>query len=225
MSIWQRTIVGVVVLSAGLVMLAGCSQVPSYSKLSARDFESFGASDSDGKELKTTSGDSDAELDKKTSPFAHARRLEENGPVEEAIQEYKRLTNEHPSEATPFHRLAVLYDKNGQSEKSARHYLTAMHLAPKDIGILCDYGYSRYLQGDLHLAESTLREVITRDSNMKRAHNNLALVLARQGKDQDAIEAFQDGGATLAQARTNLENARKANRLSIATKGSKKIAS
>ena len=226
------------VLVAVATIASGCSQVPSYSNLSALEFESFGdQAESNGQtessgQARDNGSTTEEQLSKfendpesAASQFARARQLEKDGPIEDAIQEYKRLTREFSSEAVPYHRLAVMYDLNGQSEKSARHYLTAMHLAPNDNGILCDYGYSRYLQDDLHLAESTLREVIAREPEMERAHNNLALVLARQGKDQDAIEAFQDAGASLAQAQENLDHARRANKLSLASTTKKKSAS
>ena len=219
MNIPQRTCNGGLVLLVVLGIAPGCSQVPSYSRLSTRDFESF---DDANLALVENAGarDESAKSDpdrKQISEISRARQLEKEGPIEASIQEYKRLIAQYPAAPTPYHRLAVLYDRNGQSEKSARHYLTAMHLAPKNVGILCDYGYSRYLQDDLHLAESTLREVIAREPSLQRAHNNLALVFARQGKDEDAVEAFQDGGASLAQARSNLANARKAKKLSLSS--------
>ncbi len=192
--------------------MSGCSQVPSYSKVAVSDFEAMADGERHGSRERDGSR---RDGDEASVQIAAARKLEENGAADKAIREYQRLTAEFPSEATPFHRLAVLYDVHGQSDKSAREYLAAMHLAPNDNEILCDYGYSRYLQGDLHLAEDILREAVSRSPHMERAHNNLALVFAIQDRDDEAIAEFQKAGCTARQARANLKKAHRAAELSI----------
>lgn len=191
----------------GLLIVLGCSQVPSFPDLENEDFERLanGATASD-----LAPSQPAAQLD---AEFQAAREQEERGEEANAIRAYKRLAKESPDAPGSYHRLAILHDKAGQPEQSQRYYKSAIRLAPEEIGILCDYGYSRYLHGELEEAEKILRRVIDRNGAMKRAHNNLALVLARKGDESGALAAFRDGGATAEEARANLSSARAARSL------------
>ena len=130
------------------------------------------------------------------------------------MQQYTSLIEEFPNDATAYHRLAVLRDEHGSSEASAPLYRSALKLAPLSADILCDYGYSRYLSGDLELAERTLRQAIELDEHLERAHNNLALVLASQGKHEQAVASFKNAGLSQREAQENLRQSQIAARLS-----------
>ncbi len=194
--------------------LSGCGQFPSYSHVPLFDVDN---PEFENLADQTSQTHTAREIDEEAAAsFAAARKLEKNGDTEAALKEYLRLTREFPDDAAAFHRVGVLHDKNGRSDKSARFYLAAIQLAPQNAAIRCDYGYSRYLQGDFAVAERALREAIRLDAGLTRAHNNLALVLARQGKDEEAVASFQNAGFPQEAARRNLRHAQRAARLSAA---------
>jgi tetratricopeptide (TPR) repeat protein len=146
--------------------------------------------------------------------FAAARALEKQGKFPEALAAYEELSSSYPSHAPVLHRLAILHDRIGDPQKSLEYYRAAAKLSPRDPELLCDLGYSRYLQGDYALAERSLRLALKLNPGMTRAHNNLALVMARRGEDQQALAAFQQAGMTKDQATENLQNARLASQRS-----------
>lgn len=140
--------------------------------------------------------------------FDEARQAEEHGEFQIAISRYSKLVEQFPNHAQGLHRLAVLQDQYGDSGESANLYLRAIHYSPNDPELLCDYGYSRYVNGDLPLAEATLRRCLKLEDDHPRALVNLGLVLTKQGKDQEAIEAFQQAGLSRNEAQQNLHQAR-----------------
>ena len=70
--------------------------------------------------------------------------------------------------------------------------------------MLCDYGYSQYLQCEWNSAEYHLRQAVTVQPNGKRAHNNLGLLLAQTGRREQAVEEFKKAGCTIPQAHMNV---------------------
>lgn len=143
-----------------------------------------------------------------------ATAAEQAGDFEQALIHYRQLNERYPEEVAFLHRRAVLEDMYGDAEASAKWYLQAVRLQPQDPHLLTDYGYSRYVQGDLMVAESMLKQAIALAPEYHRAHNNLALVWARQGKKTEALAAFQQGGLSAEQAADNLLRADQAAQLS-----------
>lgn len=199
-----------------IIAMLGCSQVPAGADLSALLLAPNSTSPSltqatarrqHPSNVAPRPGDRDRVL-------ASARRFQRQGEYERAIQLYTQWTETFPSDAESLHNLAVLQDKHGDPEKSARSYLQAIHFAPQDADLLCDYGYSRYIQGDYLQAEETLRKAIKLDPTLTRAHTNLGLVLVRQGKDDEAFGVFEKAGLSAGDARENLRQARLAAELS-----------
>jgi Flp pilus assembly protein TadD len=191
-----------------IAAVAGCNSMSTDM-----DLASFIQDSSQAAVQPDSSLDQKDRSDEFTRLFALARKSEEEGDVKNAMQQFTRLANEFPNQATAFHRLAVLHDQHGDPQESARFYRRAMQLAPKNANLLCDYAYSSYLSGNLEVAETSLRRAIELEPGLERAHNNLALVLARQGKDQEAIASFQNAGLTKRDAEENLRQARVAARL------------
>ncbi|MGW8256842.1 MAG: tetratricopeptide repeat protein, partial [Thermoguttaceae bacterium] len=110
--------------------------------------------------------------------------------------------NSHRSEA--YHRLAILYDQTGNATASEKNYKIALKKNPKNAELLADYGYHYYLQKRLPEAESNLRRAIALDSRLARAHNNLGLLLAITGRQNEALAEFAKAGCKEAEARSNL---------------------
>ena len=133
-----------------------------------------------------------------------ARSLELRGEVEPALTAYQRAVEQDPSRATGYWRMAILQDRQGRIEESAALYQQALQLDPKNPDLLCDYGYSLYLQRRWAEAEERLRMAITLKPKHLRAHNNLGLVLAQIDKGNEALAEFRKAGCTLADAHCNL---------------------
>lgn len=135
---------------------------------------------------------------------AEARALDREGQVDQAIKAYAAIVQRDPARSAAYHRLGVLYDKKGDHERSARSYEMALQLDPLNAELHCDYGYSCYLQRRWKEAEKALRTALRLNPGLARAHNNLGLLLARTGRDREALGEFAKAGCTEAETRSNL---------------------
>jgi Flp pilus assembly protein TadD len=88
--------------------------------------------------------------------------------------------------------------------ESEEFYRKAHDLQGDSPGLLCNRGYSLYLQGRWEEAETSLCQTIALDPANQRAHNNLGLTLARSGRSEEALAEFRRAGCTEAEAQTNL---------------------
>ena len=172
--------------------IAGCAQVPSHVDLASM------LKSQDAKHAAKTPAQAEKML-------ATAKSLEKQGKLKEAIKHYDQIVKQFPNEGRAYHRLAVCHDRTSNNSDSSRLYVRALHFSPHDPQLLCDYGYSRYVHGDLLQAETMLRRAIKIDSSLARGHANLALVLARQGKEQEAIASFVRSGLSESAAKENLQ--------------------
>ncbi|MDG3004744.1 tetratricopeptide repeat protein [Paludisphaera mucosa] len=136
--------------------------------------------------------------------IAMARSLEQSGDLAGAEAAYRDALAKDPRRGDAEARLAVLADERGDLKGSAEHFERAARLAPDDPEILCDRGYSYYLQRRWADAEGCLRKALQKDPRHARAHNNLGLTLARQGDRDGALAEFAKAGCDRADARSNL---------------------
>lgn len=136
--------------------------------------------------------------------LAIARSAEGKGDTTKAIAMYTRVIERDAKSALAHYRLAVLRDKQGDPRTAKELYHRAIELSPQDADIHCDLGYSYYLVGEFAEAEKSLRRAITLRSNFARAHNNLALLLARHGRIDEALLEFSKSGVPEREARSNI---------------------
>jgi Tfp pilus assembly protein PilF len=136
--------------------------------------------------------------------IAMARSLEESDQLAEAEAGYREAIKHDSKRADAHHRLAVLCDRRADFKESERHYASAIKLDPKNAEILCDRGYSFYLQRRWADSEENLRQALAFEPRHPRSHNNLGLVLARQGKRDEALVEFARAGCDPSDAQTNL---------------------
>jgi len=136
--------------------------------------------------------------------FSLARSAEKQGNLQEAVRMYQSTLQKQPKSGEAHWRLAVCLDKSGNFQQSAQHYQDALKLMPGNPEIFCDYGYSLALQNRWNESEINLKQSIAIQPQLKRAHNNLGLVLAQGSKLDEARREFQIGGLTLADAHWNL---------------------
>jgi Tfp pilus assembly protein PilF len=136
--------------------------------------------------------------------IAIARSLENQGDTTHAIKNYLEVVKKDPNRADAYHRLAVLHDAKGDSESARQFYQIALKKDPKNPELCCDFGYSCYLQKNWKEAEPQLRRALALNADCARAHTNLGLLLARTGREDEALVEFGKAGCDEAAARTNL---------------------
>lgn len=121
--------------------------------------------------------------------LAVARELDAKGREAEAASHYERARQEDPTLALE-HRLAVLYDRQGQDDRAQAEYRKALEREPNNASLHNDFGYFHYQRGRYNEAEKWLRKATELDAPSGRAWVNLGLALAHQGRDAESLQAF-----------------------------------
>ncbi len=165
--------------------------------------------------------------------IALGRVTENQGDLAGAMNVYREALKRDQNSAEAYARMAVIHDKQGEFRESAELYRKALKLSPGNPDIYCDMGYSLYLQRRWAEAEMNLRQAIALNGNFARAHNNLAMLLARDTRVDAALMEFQKGGSDKATAHANLafvlttesrwDDARKQYQLALAANPSSKV--
>lgn len=122
--------------------------------------------------------------------LATAQALEKSGHIGDAIFEYGRARNFNPKLTNIAHRLAVLYQRQGDPERALAEYRLALQATPRNPDLLNDLGYFYYERGNWANAEQYLRQAIDLDAKHMRAWGNLGLTLGQQGRVPESYEAF-----------------------------------
>ena len=136
--------------------------------------------------------------------YALAKNAEQNDVIDEAIAAYKKALSVDPTMHQAYHRLGNLYDKQGDSSTAVQYYSEALKLAPENSEIHCDWGYNCYLRNQWEEAETHYFTSLNLQPEFKRAHNNLGLLYARQGRLDEALVEFSRAGASESEARSNV---------------------
>jgi Tfp pilus assembly protein PilF len=122
---------------------------------------------------------------------ATAEQMASHGKEPEAIEQYERSRSFDARQKGVARRLAVLYDRQGNTEKATAEYTIALKESPRDADLWNDYGYFHYARTRYDQAETALRKGLKFDTKHKRAWMNLGLVLGEQGRYDEAQQAFQ----------------------------------
>ena len=136
--------------------------------------------------------------------IAMARTMEHQGRSDEAKKIYQEVIRREPGRSDALHYLALLLDHQGECAAAEEHYRQALRFDAHNPELHCDHGYSLYLQQRWPEAEASLRQALALDPDHRRAHNNFGLLLARTGREQEALGAFAKAGCSQAEARANL---------------------
>lgn len=154
--------------------------------------------------------------------LAIGRSLEQQGKYSEASKVYQALvakdriwtisTAKQKNLGTAYHRLAVLSDRREAWDDSAKYYQKALDKSPNSAEVLCDLGYSYYLQKKWPEAENRLRQALKADPDLARAHNNLAMTLVAVGRNDEALAEFEKTGTDELGSRINFAYALLLNR-------------
>jgi tetratricopeptide (TPR) repeat protein len=187
----KRGIIGRSALAAVIACSAGCRSWERHPEHSASILEA-------GKPKAITAGqEADAQI-------ALGRAAEQRGEFDQAMQAYRAGLSRDKKRGDAYGRLAVIHDKQGKFRESAELYRQALEASPGNPDVFCDMGYSLYLQRRWAEAEMNLKQAIALDHDHARAHNNLALVLSRGGRTDEALAEFRKAGCDEAQARENI---------------------
>lgn len=146
--------------------------------------------------------------------LATAREMEAHGKHAAAIEQYERARKFIPKEPAIAARLAVLFDRAGSHQQAADEYGIALKEDPTNADLWNDFAYFQFQRAEFVDAEISVRRALVLDPDHKRswvtlglieaeleryedaygsftkavspaaAHNNLGIILARQGKSE-----------------------------------------
>lgn len=108
--------------------------------------------------------------------------------VQQAMPHLERLVEVDPENWLAHNAQAVLADVEGRFDDAAGHYAAAFALNPDSPMLWNNLGYSHYLAGDHDTAMVYLLEALRHDPDYAMARYNVALVLARSSRYEDAVE-------------------------------------
>lgn len=109
---------------------------------------------------------------------------------DEALAALSKVLDVDPKRWQALNGVGILLDIDGRMEHAKPYYFRALEVVPKSSEVLNNLGYSYYLSGDLRGASLHFRRAIDADRSNSKAWSNLGLVLAREGRHADALDAF-----------------------------------
>lgn len=147
------------------------------------------------KQRKKNQKEGDGERSGFTKRFSQARSLESANKLDEARSIYQQLISAHPNRWEPYHRLALVADRQKRFTEAESLLSEALRRKPMDAELLADLGYCYYLQGKLDKAESALAKAVAIKPSEARYRNNLGLVYGVKGRTEEALESFRHAGS------------------------------
>jgi Tfp pilus assembly protein PilF len=121
-----------------------------------------------------------------------ADKLASNGHYREALLELDRAIEFQPQLSRELAgKLAIMSSQLGDVPRAKSEFERALSQSPNDSNIMNDYGCFLASQGQLADAEMWYRKALIANHANKRAWNNLGLVLAKQGRAEESLSAFQ----------------------------------
>lgn len=133
-----------------------------------------------------------------------ARSLERKGDLTAALAAYQQAIDKDPRQAVGYWRMAILQDRRGKVEESEALYREALKRDSQNPDLLCDFGYSLYLQRRWAESEQLLRQAIEIQPKHARAHNHLGMILAQMEQPEAALAEFRKAGCNKSEAHSNL---------------------
>jgi tetratricopeptide (TPR) repeat protein len=152
--------------------------------------------------------------------LATAREMEAHGNHAAAIEQYERAREFAPNEPGIAARLAALHERSANHDRAAAEYAIALKEDPANADLWNDLAHFRFQRAEFVDAEFAARRALVLDPNHKRAwvtlglieaeleryddafaslthavspaaaHNDLGIILARQGKADLARKQF-----------------------------------
>jgi Flp pilus assembly protein TadD len=129
--------------------------------------------------------------------FASGRAMLMNGRLNEAIAELTTAVSLDPSLTEAHDLLGIAYNHKGLSDRAKDEFEKAVHSSPEDAQTLNNLGFSLYQNGNYRAAVDRLKRAARLAPNDERILNNLALAQCRLGKIDDAYKNFARAAGAL----------------------------
>ncbi|MGQ9503726.1 MAG: tetratricopeptide repeat protein [Thermogutta sp.] len=194
---------GYLLLSAFAIAVVGCRSYPwSPESLPQNPLQSQALFSSPEDAAPKVPATTDKKVSKKEAEqeaafvrsLTQGRSLERLGKLDEARKIYEKLIVQFPDRYEPYHRLAVVSDRQMRYLEAEALYAQAIRLNPTDPDLFNDLGYCYLLQGKSEKAERALLKAIGMAPASQRYRNNLGLAYGLQGRYQEALEQFRRAG-------------------------------
>lgn len=117
---------------------------------------------------------------------AYGKSLAETGRLKEAATVLKSAHTPERPDWTVLSAQGSIADRMGEHKTAQAYYATALRISPGEPAVLSNLGLSHALARNLPEAEKALRAANVHPRADARVRHNLALVLALQGKFQEA---------------------------------------
>jgi tetratricopeptide (TPR) repeat protein len=136
--------------------------------------------------------------------MAFAQVAEQRNEYDKAIKAYNTALELDPDRWDACHRLALIHGRMGNSADAEMLYQRIEQLDKANPAVLCDYGYSLYLQERWQEAEAKFSLALQLEPRNRRAHNQLGMLLARTNRYDQSLNEFRQAGLSEQEARLNL---------------------
>ncbi|MBI5761706.1 MAG: HEAT repeat domain-containing protein [Planctomycetales bacterium] len=137
------------------------------------------------------------------SELGQARLHEQQGQVAQARELYEDILKRNKHVVEAHQRVAIIAARAGDFATADKHFQLARQLQPKNATLLSDIAYAQCAAGELERAEQTARAALAVEPGHKRAQNNLAIILGRQGRFDESFLAFRKASSE-AEAHANV---------------------
>jgi Flp pilus assembly protein TadD len=117
---------------------------------------------------------------------AYGKALADAGRLQEAAEVLGRAHTPERPDWSVLSAQGSIADQLGQHEEARDYYQAALKIRPNDPSVMSNLGLSYALSKQLPLAEQTLLAAAAQPTADMRVRQNLALVLALQGKFEEA---------------------------------------
>jgi tetratricopeptide (TPR) repeat protein len=123
--------------------------------------------------------------------FQKALSLQNNAKYEEALNIYKKLSNQDISNAVIWNNIGLCQQKLKKFEQAEKSYQKALKYAPTDAQAYNNFASLKLTQNDSIEAEQLYLKAISKDPEYPFSYNNLASLYKNQGKLFKAIEKYK----------------------------------
>ncbi len=123
--------------------------------------------------------------------FAAGMLFERQGQFDPAIAQYRKAVALNHNYAAAYHRLALLLSATGQHLEAAETLQRAVAQRPENAVLRNDLGFEWMLAQQWDDAERELRKAIELQPDLATPHINLGMVLAKSGRFDESLSAFQ----------------------------------
>ena len=116
--------------------------------------------------------------------------------IEAARRRFEAVLDIDRNNGTAHHHLAMIADRQARFRDAVRHYDIALKNSPRSAALLCNVGYSYYLQKRYDKSEKYLLDAHQLNPRHERTLNNLGALYSKIGDTRKAREYFGLAGAS-----------------------------